>query len=203
MYLAGPNGVGKSVIIYTLTCLAKAHDWIVLYVPNCDEWATLPSEEGALAYLLHKFAIALAPHYNQPVYTSTKLGRTWGEILKRGMSGSGDKDRTLSILLDELSRQKDHPLLLVFDEVNALFTQKLPWGNRLAKEGPYFSHLAATINRFTMQRGWKVISGTGHEQFLAELPSGFMNSVRYLTPLGTKEFDLLMDSSIFIMYFPF
>lgn len=95
----------------------------------------------------------------------------------------------------------EHPLLLVFDEVNTLFTQKLPWRDMFAKDGPYFSKLAAAINRFTMLRGWKVISGTGHERFLLALPSGLMNLVVYITPLDVLEFNLMMDSSIFKSYF--
>jgi hypothetical protein len=61
MYLADPNGVGKSIIVYTLACLAKANGWIVLYVPDCDEWSAMLSIESTLKYLLSAFAFALAP----------------------------------------------------------------------------------------------------------------------------------------------
>ena len=47
-----------------------------------------------------------------------------------------------------------------------------------------------------MKRGWKVISGTGHQRFLAELPSGYDDTMRYLTPFELSEFILLLDSGI-------
>jgi hypothetical protein len=203
MYLAGPNGVGKSIIVYTLACLAKAKDWIVLYVPDCDEWSALPSKDAALKYLLNKFALALVPFYSHVVAdpSNQRLGKTWGDLIALGLTTHTEE--VLTDLVSELSNQTDHPLLLIFDEVNALFTRHLPWSRKsLAKDGPFFSYLGASINRLKMNRGWKVISGTGHERFLAALPSGYTNSVRYLIPLDRSEFNMLMESGILLFFFP-
>lgn len=199
MYLAGPNGVGKSIILYTLACLAKAKGWIVLYVPDCDEWSAMPSKDRALEYLLNAFALALAPVYDHVVAgpSNQRFGKTWRDLLALGLTTHTEE--VLAALVSELSNQNDYPVLLMFDEVNALFTRPLPWLNMcLAKDGPFFSYLGASINRLKMKRGWKVISGTGHEQFLAALPSGYANSVQYLTPLPSDEFNELMKSDILL-----
>jgi len=201
MYLAGPNGVGKSIIVYTLACLAKANGWIVLYVPDCDEWSAMPSKESTLKYLLNAFALALAPVYDHAVIdpSNQRFGKTWRDLLALGLTTHTEE--VLTALVSELSNQSDYPLLLVFDEVNALFTRPLPWLNMcLAKDGPFFSYLGASINRLKMECGWKVISGTGHEQFLAALPSGFANSVQHLTPLPNDEFNILMMSDILYIH---
>jgi hypothetical protein len=151
----------------------------------------------AMEYLLSKFALALAPFYAQPTL-HRQHGVTWGELLLDGLAGHNSQ-RALPNLLDELCSQEVFPLLLVFDEVNALFTEKLPWNQtELAKSGPYFSNLAASINKLTMRRGWKVISGTGHKQFLEGLPSGLTDTVRYLTPFEQEEFYLLLKSDILL-----
>jgi hypothetical protein len=177
--------------------LAKAKGWIVVYLPNCDEWASMASEEGALRYLLDRFAVALAPHYGQPAAVHFRFGRTWGEILAHGLIDQADTKSVLSDLIAELCEQKQYPLLWIFDEINALFTTKVPWLNgELAKIGPFFANLAASINHLAMSRGWKVLSGTGHERFLGELPSGLTGSVMHLIPLENAEFNKLLESGI-------
>lgn len=197
-YLAGPNGVGKSVIIYTLACLAKAHNWIVLYIPRCDEWAAKNTSRESKDYLLHAFAAALVQYYDNAAYTATDAYKTWGEQLLFGLSTSeADKDTVLSDIIDGVCNQDTIPVLFLFDEVNFLFTDPLPWSlPHLAKNGPYFANLAASISRLHMKRGWKVLSGTGHQQFLKEVPSGLTDAVRYLIPFDYREFTLLMNSGI-------
>ena len=55
-YLGGPMGIGKSVIMYCITCLAYARNWLTLYVPRCDEWVSRNSEDYQNFYLLQTFA---------------------------------------------------------------------------------------------------------------------------------------------------
>lgn len=177
MYLAGPNSVGKSITIYTLVCPAQAHGWIVLYVPNCDEWAAKASAEEAMKYLLTKIALALVPFYEHPTFLYRQDGRTWEELLMNGLA-SQNTQQVFSDLLDELCNQEDFPLLLVFDKVNTLFSNILPWlQGQLTKTVLYFTNLTTTLNKLTMCHRWKVLSRTGHEQFLAELPSGLTDTV--------------------------
>lgn len=54
-YLAGPNGIGKSVIMYCAACLAYARNWLVFYVPRCDEWVSRVGEDQQCLYLLEVF----------------------------------------------------------------------------------------------------------------------------------------------------
>lgn len=118
-----------------------------------------------------------------------------------GLAGK-NLERILSDLIAELCTQTKLPLLLVFDEVNALFSETLSWLNgQLAKTGPFFANLAAAINKLTMRRGWKVLSGTVHEQFLAELPDGLTNTVRYLTPFEREEFGFYWIQISYYMQF--
>ena len=51
-YLKGPNGVGKYVAIYFFTCLAFAHDWFVVYIPQCDDWSKTGDQIKAIKYFL-------------------------------------------------------------------------------------------------------------------------------------------------------
>jgi hypothetical protein len=54
-YLTGPYGVGKSVVLYTVACIAIAKKWIVIYMPRCDEWATIANKRAQLRYILEYF----------------------------------------------------------------------------------------------------------------------------------------------------
>jgi hypothetical protein len=87
----------------------------------------------AMEYLLSKFALALAPFYAQP----SLCGGTWGELLLDGLAGQNTQ-RTLSNLLDELCSQEVFPLLLVFDEVNTLFSEMLPWNQATSEKWTIF-----------------------------------------------------------------
>ena len=51
-YLAGPNGIGKSISLYQICCLARAVGFIVVYVPNCDIWCQQPTELEANGWFL-------------------------------------------------------------------------------------------------------------------------------------------------------
>jgi hypothetical protein len=53
--LAGPYGVGKSVTLYTIAVLAKAMDWVVVYLPRCDEWVARNPATSQLDYILEIF----------------------------------------------------------------------------------------------------------------------------------------------------
>jgi len=50
-YLAGPNGIGKSILLYQITCLARAMGFIVVYSPDCDIWAAKSEELNQLEHI--------------------------------------------------------------------------------------------------------------------------------------------------------
>lgn len=181
MYFAGPNGIGKSVTIYTLVCLAKAMGWLVVYIPQCDEWISRSAKkEDIYQYFLDFFALAIAENnfYNNPVTKSNLENcKTWGDLVMYGKNF--EPMDAVKAITDELCGYTTVPVLLVFDEVNALYEMKLDWTNNLPYETPPFSYMAATLNRLTMQRGWKII--TGELYTLYELMSIYFFFCRYRT----------------------
>ena len=60
LYLQGPAGVGKSVLVYTITQIAKFNlKWLTVYLPDCAAW----SEDGdvaAVGYFLDRVLDALS-----------------------------------------------------------------------------------------------------------------------------------------------
>lgn len=220
-YLAGPNGIGKSVSLYTLACLAKAKKWIVVYIPQCDEWiARSDTQKNIYEYFLHHFALAIATnnfYNNKTTASNLEMCSTWGDLVLYGTTVNALE--AVTAITAELCACTDHPVLLVFDEVNALYEMAVSWRDKLAYEVAPFTYMAATLNRLTMKRGWKVITGvyftntrifsyfcalgTGHERFINAAPAGLLTDSMMcnLGPWQDDEFLKLLVSDITYNYF--
>ena len=62
LYLQGPAGVGKSVIVYTITQIAKfSLQWLTIYLPNCKAWVG-HSDVAAMGYFLDRVLDACFLH---------------------------------------------------------------------------------------------------------------------------------------------
>jgi hypothetical protein len=47
VYVQGPEGVGKSFLLYTVTQIAKFKlNWITVYIPNCKHWVSMNHTEA-------------------------------------------------------------------------------------------------------------------------------------------------------------
>lgn len=100
-----------------------------------------------------------------------------------------------SSVLDEFRVWDNCPLLLVFDEVNGLFLDlKESWiHGKPSNTAPF--RFAATLNLVDMKKGLKLISGTGHDRFLAAIQPGIHKYVKPLYPYDFKDFNTLLKKS--------
>jgi hypothetical protein len=65
VYVQGPEGAGKSVLIYTVAQIAKFHlNWITVYVPNCKQWAGL-DDFSAMRFFLDRVVDAFSVEHMQ------------------------------------------------------------------------------------------------------------------------------------------
>jgi len=194
-YFSGPNGVGKSVAIYFLACLAYAYDWFVIYIPQSDDWVSSENKTDAIKYFLKAVARGLGKYHEEELpsmFPTNWSISTIGELVASGIS-SVDPSYIESVylgFLDQLRVWDRCPILLIFDEVNALFSKPNP--DRPATNHVPFN-FGSTLNLVDMRRGWKLISGTGHEKFLANLQSGIEKCVRRLCPYDMISFNTLIE----------
>jgi len=66
-YLNGPCGIGKSVTLYQLCCMFRAIGSLVVYLPNCDSWASSYNEDNEIDYL-ERFLNALTQYWNGTLF---------------------------------------------------------------------------------------------------------------------------------------
>eukprot|EP01124_Arcella_intermedia_P032902 TRINITY_DN7765_c0_g2_i2.p2 TRINITY_DN7765_c0_g2~~TRINITY_DN7765_c0_g2_i2.p2 ORF type:complete len:360 (-),score=37.67 TRINITY_DN7765_c0_g2_i2:1152-2231(-) len=171
-YFTGPNGVGKSVALYCLVCMARASGFLVVYVPNCDTWCSYGTELESYLWLLQEITSGLIDFLDTPT-TTTINKTTWGELLTEAWSSKDDLvnlKKIIGYLMEEIISHTDHPVIFCFDEINALYSNKI-WTNDVAYQSPLF-RIACNINVTPFKRGFKLLSGTGHEQFFLKADPG-------------------------------
>lgn len=194
-YLAGPYGIGKSISLYQISCLARAVGFIVVYVPNCDIWCSQPSELLANTWFLLELTRGLLDHLNETQVFGPK--DTWHDLLitawaARDIQNTKMLTDMIGIILEQLCVYTAKPVLLCFDEVNALFTHKLNWLPQVTpREIGFFTH-ASNLNTTPLQRGLKLLSGTGHQEYLLYAPPGTLRGYTiYLEPWSDTDFKSL------------
>ncbi len=116
-----------------------------------------------MKYAIGVFEKSLVNHYGQatnPYITSEMYGKTWGELILFGKSISGTAETDLKLiqnvvgcLFEEIYNHKAHPVLLIADEVNAIYEKKME------DISPYTR--CAKISGIEFANGYKLLSGTG------------------------------------------
>jgi hypothetical protein len=115
-------------------------------------------------------------------------GWTWGQVIEEALVSEfvSVMDDAVAIIFSELAACVDIPVLLIFDEVNGIFEKNLA-------DTKYFSY-ASHFNKIVLERGWKLISGTGHARFVSRIPNGLESYQSSLVPWSEEEFIYLLKN---------
>jgi hypothetical protein len=106
-------------------------------------------------YVIETFGRCLVNQYNQPtnpLITPGQYGTTWGELIMNGRIYKDKRSDIVSYLWSEIYEHKSNRVLLIADEVNAIYSANL------VQDMVY----CATINGRTFANGYKLLSGTGN-----------------------------------------
>jgi len=127
-------------------------------------------------------------------FFSDRSIQTIGQLVVSGINSTDPSyiENIYFRVLDEFRSWKYCPLLLVFDEVNALFSVHSKKTDYVPAYDPPFN-FASTLNLVDMVKGWKLISGTGHEKFLDNIPPGIERCVERLYPYDIRDFNTLIN----------
>jgi hypothetical protein len=110
VYVQGPEGVGKSILLYTVTQIAKFKlGWITVYLPNCKVWAAL-NEFKAKAFFLDR------------VFSALKTCRRNSPIVMKG-SKTGQKVKTKMKLKTKMVKIMDGVKQVMMKPTPKLFSQ--------------------------------------------------------------------------------
>jgi hypothetical protein len=193
-YVAGPEGIGKSVALYFVSCLARAMNWFVIYIARCDQWISMSWDEvTAIRYFAKQAASSIAPFRGTP---KLRWQKKIADIFHT--SDPPTSRRLMGEFLNELHEydSKEYPILLVFDEANALHTEKAAWNNEVAFKTTPFK-IAASLDIISFARGFKLISGTGNENFLNTFMSSLnIAAIDRFAPYTVAEFKYLLSTEL-------
>ena len=222
LYLQGPSGVGKSVLTFTITQLAKFHlGWITIYVPRCEDWMKLDSPI-AMGFFLERALEAFSVQHLQKKHPEIfrkldikNMKSSWWQRLFSGSSsqsphlpkninttswerlGRTDPGFVVTTYLDVkefLWNQREEsgtPVLLVFDEVNALWAgEERP---RVSEEPWDLTSFTKTGPRF----GAVLVTGTTDAEFFRTMPQPFRQANVYqVGPLTDTEVGCLQNTKL-------
>eukprot|EP01124_Arcella_intermedia_P025710 TRINITY_DN4659_c0_g1_i2.p1 TRINITY_DN4659_c0_g1~~TRINITY_DN4659_c0_g1_i2.p1 ORF type:complete len:774 (+),score=125.14 TRINITY_DN4659_c0_g1_i2:100-2322(+) len=196
-YIKGPNGIGKSISLYQIACLGRAMGFVVIYVPQCDIWVSQNTLLQADFYLFCEFYRGLLDDMREPAKIDNFTYKTLEDVLVDGLSAFANSDsellsKVIGILFQEMGMFSKKPVLMIFDEINALFSLYAPKTTVLAYKHSSFIQ-ASQLNLLSFQRGLKLLSGTGHQQYLLNAPSGtLIGRTRSFIPWSDEEFFFLL-----------
>ena len=235
VYVQGPEGVGKSFLLYTVTQIAKFElDWITVYIPNCRQWVRSLSPTQAKGFFLDRVLDAFSvrhlqekfPNFYSSLRKPPKQRESWEVIdaVRRGYrklrglqhqeeENEGKKDWFLAAGIDAdkvsamyskacsfLEGRHESPVLIVFDEVNALWPEGLP---AVIHSEPWS---LAAFGAPTLGHGALLVSGTTDCEFIDQgIPAGANEILVSVGPLDlderntllkTPEFEVLRDLKI-------
>ena len=110
-----------------------------------------------MQYALNVFKKSLVNHYKQatdPLITPPHYATTWGELISLGASRTNltELQQIVGYLFTEIYEHKEHPVLLIADEINAIYAKKME------NTSPYV--LCAKISGKPLRNGYKLLSGT-------------------------------------------
>ena len=202
LYLQGPAGVGKSVIIYTITQIAKFHfSWLTVYVPNCKDWR-IQNKAAAMGYFLDRVLDAFSAEHLQKKFpniwdllkdsqTEPPKRRHWQRVVVLEDDGETKVKRTYEKVLEFLQTEtNDTPVLLVFDEVNAL------WDS----DRNFFADEPWRITDFAtphLDNGALLVSGTTDSEFQGTIPAGYDRECVYCVgEFDPEETELMLKTRL-------
>ena len=204
VYIQGPEGAGKSLLLYTVAQIAKFHlNWITVYVPNCKPWATMKETE-AMGFFLDRVVDAFSVEHlqkknkdfeeiylelqNPPKGTNKKFAdpsRAWSKVAHIDPSAVTKMYHSVCEFLQY--NHKNLPVLLIFHEVNALWPEKKP---SVIDETPWS---LAQFSAPALKHGALLVSGTTDCQFVSEsIPAGANDIKVSVGPLEPSELDALL-----------
>eukprot|EP01129_Flabellula_baltica_P016640 TRINITY_DN8_c1_g1_i1.p1 TRINITY_DN8_c1_g1~~TRINITY_DN8_c1_g1_i1.p1 ORF type:complete len:430 (-),score=86.55 TRINITY_DN8_c1_g1_i1:1441-2730(-) len=172
LYVAGPNGIGKSMGIYALACFAHSLEWLVLYLPDCDDWCSYSTPSECYDHILKAMLYSFYPHRD---YRLKFQRGTLGDAVSQALftRNTEEKMYMYTKIMEELGEITEFPVLLVFNETNAVFTTNLAWDlSAKAYQYSLFLKTVSTLNILKLNRGLKVLSGTGHSRAISHLARG-------------------------------
>lgn len=219
LYLQGPSGVGKSVLTYTITQLAKFHlGWITVYVPRCEDWMKLESPI-AMGFFLDRALEAFSVDHLQKKHPDIfkkldlrSMKSSWWRRLAPWSSsninlpknintwerlGRTDPEFVLETYLDvkdllwKQPEENGTPVLLVFDEVNALWA---------GEERPRVTEEPWDLTSFTKtgpRLGAVLVTGTTDAEFFRTMPQPFRQANVYqVGPLTDTEVTCFQSTNL-------
>jgi hypothetical protein len=128
IFVKGPMGIGKSSTVYY--CVAEAWNagWMTVYIPRCDLWIDDSDNPGKpYAYFLEAVIQGLtSPHLKESF--KSRFHKVLGPVLDGSWlnirelnCGIHPLHRTFHTVIEMLQTENQVPVLLAFDEVQALF----------------------------------------------------------------------------------
>ena len=217
IYLQGPSGVGKSVLTYTITQLAKFHlGWLTIYIPRCEDWMKRESTVAMgffLERVLEAFSVEHLQKKHPDIFRKLDINRLkwWQRLLPTSFSRPKETDiltwELLALKNPELVRttyaevkrflwsQREEsggtPVLLVFDEVNALWA---------GEERPRITEPPWDLTSFTKSGprwGALLVTGTTDAEFFRTMPAPFRQANVYkVGPLTDAEVVCLQNTNL-------
>ena len=198
VYIQGPQGAGKSILVYMITQYAKFHkNWLTVYIPDCASWsANCDNEISAQGFFIDRVAEALtntSVHGLCPdlVALVTRIDKAtrWEDAV----STKVDRElvaTTFRSVRNFLFNCQKVKVLLIFDEVNALWSDK----------HNYFTKVPWNLTSFRspkLKNGTMLVSGTTDAEFVGEIPSGVSQSALHqVGALENTEVETMMETSL-------
>jgi Mitochondrial ribosomal death-associated protein 3 len=196
-YLAGPMGIGKSSIMYYAVHKAREEGWLVIYIPRCDEWLRKgnPCKTDWYSYLFDAVLEGLT------YVKADKVKRTYEYCIPpKGLPSWRDASFTDGLSLEyfqglfrqfreKILREVDVPVLLAFDESQALFENGINM-----KDAAPFSLIDWSSY---YERGCVFVTATADSPYRRSIRSGHERHIRNTGCLLDDEFSLWIKTCQF------
>ncbi|TFY69289.1 hypothetical protein EVJ58_g499 [Rhodofomes roseus] len=141
LMMTGPTGCGKSYLLLQTVEYAAHSDWIVLYIPRglslVDSSRDYAYDLRTQTYLQPEFSAQLLRRFLSVNERLTNMLKTREQVplqgrsvpagsrltalVKAGVDDVNNAPVVLSVLIDELSQQSTHPVLLAVDDMQAMY----------------------------------------------------------------------------------
>lgn len=202
VYIAGPAGVGKSVLAYIITQICKYEkQWLTVYIPDCRAWVDKSDDEvKAKGFFLDHVLDALSTKEMQDefseIYQKLKeapdlgytppAGETWTHAGRHYDDTNKQKVAHLYNMVTGALTDSRVNVLFVCDEINALWAvadscyEREPWN--LTRFQPKF-----------LRKGALLLTGTTDNDYVGNIPTGLD---KHVYPVGTcsdGEFESMRD----------
>jgi energy-coupling factor transporter ATP-binding protein EcfA2 len=129
LIVVGPKGSGKSTLLRVVADMCERDGWIILQMPNGQEWTEgIKTREDAAMHLI-RHLVAEFERLEDKYKSSPEISGTFSKWLKKIDNLMAENKEPGKICLQIMSEVKDcteFPLLLVFDDVQALFKYFTP-----------------------------------------------------------------------------